>query len=216
MTTFFLMIVDKLGQVVPQTDTAGFPLWLIAVLLAVVLLIALVSLIVFLVRRQKTGTYLVDAKERSQGNDPEKELKMMGFQDYVRPDQDPRKGTRASMDSLVHVGSDDEDALDEYAEMDTGKFNEDGSFIGQYSNSRPKNAPRKPSRNPEDGVPTSTLRSTYTSGPAPPVGPEGVPLVHPYEMLPTAESAATVSRGPSTLRSTLVSPSGIQMEGSAL
>ena len=24
------------------------------------------------------------------------------------------------MDSLVHVGSDDEDALDEYAEMDTG------------------------------------------------------------------------------------------------
>ena len=97
-----------------------------------------------------------------------------------------------------------------------GKFNEDGSFIGQYSNSRPKNAQRKPSRNPEDGVPTSTLRSAFTSGPAPPVGPEGVPLVHPYEMVPSAASAAHGSRGPSTLRSTLVGPSGNQIEGSAL
>ena len=57
-TARFFMIVDRIGQVVPQTETAGFPLWLIAVLLAVVLLIALVSLIIFLVRRQKTGTYL--------------------------------------------------------------------------------------------------------------------------------------------------------------
>ena len=56
LTARFFMTVDTTaGQVV--TETASFPLWLIAVLLAVVLLIALVSLIIFLVRRRKTATY---------------------------------------------------------------------------------------------------------------------------------------------------------------
>lgn len=98
--------------------------------------------------------------------------------------------------------------------MCVAKFNEDGSFIGQYNNSSANNKPQKPSCNPEDGVPTSTIRSAYAAGLAPPVGPESVPLGHPYETMPPS-FAGHDARGPSTLRSTLVGPSGTQVEGSA-
>ena len=39
---------------------------------------------------------------------------------YLCSDQEPRKEYRTSIESLIRVGSDDEDALDEYAEMDAG------------------------------------------------------------------------------------------------
>lgn len=33
----------------------------------------------------------------------------------------------------------DNGSMDEYGDIDTGRFNEDGSFIGQYTNSHPRN-----------------------------------------------------------------------------
>ena len=42
-----------------------------------------------------------------------------------------------------------------------GKFNEDGSFIGKYSNSRPNNAARKSCSDPD----TSRFAESYVSGP---------------------------------------------------
>ena len=45
----------------------------------------------------------------------------------------PRKG---SLTGSLKLGSDDEEGLDEYADIDTGKFNEDGSFIGEYNDDK--------------------------------------------------------------------------------
>ena len=42
------------------------------------------------------------------------------------------KGSRASLTSTIKLDSDDEGSLNEYGDIDAGKFNEDGSFIGQY------------------------------------------------------------------------------------
>jgi len=43
------------------------------------------------------------------------------------------KGSRASLTSTIKLDSDDEGSLAEYGDIDAGKFNEDGSFIGQYA-----------------------------------------------------------------------------------
>ena len=51
--------------------------------------------------------------------------------------QTPFKGSRASLTSTIKLDTDDEQSLLEYGEPDTGKFNEDGSFIGVYQD-RPK------------------------------------------------------------------------------
>ena len=40
---------------------------------------------------------------------------------YTCSDQDPRKGCQASIKSLISLGSDDDDALDEYSVIDTGE-----------------------------------------------------------------------------------------------
>ena len=55
----------------------------------------------------------------------------------------PIKGSRASLSSTIKLDSDDEGSLNEYGDIDTGKFNEDGSFIGQYiekDKKRPKDS----------------------------------------------------------------------------
>ena len=48
------------------------------------------------------------------------------------------KGSRASLTSTIKLDSDDEGSLAEYGDIDTGKFNEDGSFIGQYMTDKKK------------------------------------------------------------------------------
>ena len=50
----------------------------------------------------------------------------------------PVKGSRASLTSTIKLDSDDEGSLAEYGDIDTGKFNEDGSFIGQYMTDKKK------------------------------------------------------------------------------
>jgi hypothetical protein len=56
----------------------------------------------------------------------------------------PIKGSRASLTSTIKLDSEDEGSLNEYGgDLDTGKFNEDGSFIGQYiekDKKRPKDS----------------------------------------------------------------------------
>ena len=49
---------------------------------------------------------------------------------HCREDE-PVKGSRASLTSTIKLDSEDEGSLNEYGDIDTGKFNEDGSFIGK-------------------------------------------------------------------------------------
>jgi len=45
------------------------------------------------------------------------------------------KGSRATLDSTGKANSDDGGSLNEYAgDVDFGKFNEEGSFVGEYAN----------------------------------------------------------------------------------
>ncbi|WAR17126.1 hypothetical protein MAR_031720 [Mya arenaria] len=80
----------------------------------------------------------VDKKEKKAGNDPEQELKDSGFQDAGRVD-DYYDSTRPMEEKASLTGSNkpydsDEDAAEEYGgESDVNKFNEDGSFIGEYN-----------------------------------------------------------------------------------
>jgi len=49
-------------------------------------------------------------------------------------DSDPLKPGAGSLgDSLKGDSDEDEESLNEYGDIDAGKFTEDGSFIGDYS-----------------------------------------------------------------------------------
>lgn len=50
-------------------------------------------------------------------------------------DQDPIKGSHASLDRSERPLDSDSEGMDEYGDIDPGRFNEDGSFIGQYGKS---------------------------------------------------------------------------------
>lgn len=49
---------------------------------------------------------------------------------------EPVKGSRASLNSSISM-SDEEASLNEYGDVDAGKFTEEGSFIGDYVNVKP-------------------------------------------------------------------------------
>lgn len=134
-------IVSLEGYVAPVVQS-GFALWWIFIIIAVILLLLILLLCCCLCcQRNRGDAYPVDEKERKQGLDPEKELADSGFQDYQRPEDEPMKGSRASLTSTIKLDSDDEGSLAEYGDLDTGKFNEDGSFIGQYTTDKKKRPP---------------------------------------------------------------------------
>ena len=54
------------------------------------------------------------------------------FAVFPHRDDTPFKGSKASLGSSMKLDTDDEASLLEYGEPDSMKFNEDGSFIGQY------------------------------------------------------------------------------------
>ncbi|XP_033727547.1 neurofascin-like isoform X2 [Pecten maximus] len=122
------------------TTAGGFNPIIIAIILGVIVLFIVIFLIVCLLYRNRGGTYPLDKKELAAGHDPEKELANSGFHDLSRADGfDDEKPTNDRMslnDSDKDYDSDD-DLDQEYGiDFDTSKFNEDGSFIGQYTDSK--------------------------------------------------------------------------------
>jgi len=110
--------------------------WLFLLIALLLLLLILLICCCICLQRNKGDTYPVDQKERKNGNNPEKELADSGFHDYRRPDGEPLKGSRVSLSSSMKLESDDEASLNEYGDIDAGKFTEDGSFIGDYGTDR--------------------------------------------------------------------------------
>jgi len=141
-TSAFEFIVGEVA-VGPVTTGGVGDLWWIFIIIAVILLLLILLLCCCIcMQRNRGDTYPVDEKERANGNDPEKELADSGFHDYHRPeDQEPIKGSRASLTSTIKLDSDDEGSLAEYGDLDAGKFTEDGSFIGQYTGEKKKKKP---------------------------------------------------------------------------
>jgi len=125
-----------------QVSSAGIGdwWWLFVILALILLLLILLICCCICLQRRRGDTYKVDEKERKNGNDPEKELADSGFHDYRRPDSEPMKGSRASLVSSKLSEDDDASSLNEYGDIDAGKFTEDGSFIGDYGTERSRRA----------------------------------------------------------------------------
>nr|XP_033814109.1 neuronal cell adhesion molecule isoform X2 [Geotrypetes seraphini] len=114
--------------------------WFIGLMCAVALLI-LVLLVVCFVRRNKGGKYPVKEKEDAHADPEIQPMKEDDgtFGEYSdAEDHKPlKKGSRTPSDRTVKK-EDSDDSLVDYGEGVNGQFNEDGSFIGQYSGKKEK------------------------------------------------------------------------------
>ncbi|KAM4794864.1 neurofascin isoform 4-T4 [Rhinophrynus dorsalis] len=104
--------------------------WFIGLMCAVALLV-LILLIVCFIKRSRGGKYPVrEKKEVALGPDDHKEED--GSFDYSDEDNKPLQGSQTSLDGTIKQQESD-DSLVDYGEGGEGQFNEDGSFIGQYT-----------------------------------------------------------------------------------
>ncbi|KAE8615817.1 hypothetical protein XENTR_v10008628 [Xenopus tropicalis] len=114
--------------------------WFIGLMCAVALLI-LVLLIICFIRRNKGGKYPVKEKEDAHADPEIQPMKEDDgtFGEYSdAEDHKPlKKGSRTPSDRTVKK-DDSDDSLVDYGEGVNGQFNEDGSFIGQYSGKKEK------------------------------------------------------------------------------
>uniref|UniRef100_A0A7N8Y9Q7 Neuronal cell adhesion molecule n=1 Tax=Mastacembelus armatus TaxID=205130 RepID=A0A7N8Y9Q7_9TELE len=108
--------------------------WFIGLMCAIALLI-LILLIICFIQRNKGGKYPVKEKEDAH-TDPEFQPMKEDdctFGEYSdNEDHKPLKGSRTPSNGTVKR-DDSDDSLVDYGEGGDGQFNEDGSFIGQYS-----------------------------------------------------------------------------------
>ncbi|XP_060932063.1 neuronal cell adhesion molecule-like isoform X17 [Limanda limanda] len=128
-------IVDegKMSVASRQVDIATQG-WFIGLMCAIALLI-LILLIICFIQRNKGGKYPVKEKEDAH-TDPEFQPMKEDdctFGEYSdNEDHKPLKGSRTPSNGTVKR-DDSDDSLVDYGEGGDGQFNEDGSFIGQYS-----------------------------------------------------------------------------------
>uniref|UniRef100_A0A7N8Y9I8 Neural cell adhesion molecule L1.1-like n=1 Tax=Mastacembelus armatus TaxID=205130 RepID=A0A7N8Y9I8_9TELE len=142
---------------------AGFATqgWLIGLISAIVLLV-LILLILCLIKRSKGGKYAVKDKEDKEVDSEARPMKDEAFGEYRSLESDGDEKRSDSQPSLCgdsKLGS--EDSLAEYGDSVDIQFNEDGSFIGQYSGRGPV-----PHGNESSG-PASPVNAV----PPPPVAP---------------------------------------------
>uniref|UniRef100_A0A3Q3DSP9 Neural cell adhesion molecule L1 n=1 Tax=Hippocampus comes TaxID=109280 RepID=A0A3Q3DSP9_HIPCM len=131
--------------------------WLIGLISAIVLLI-LILIILCLVKRRKGGKYAVKDKEDKEVDSEARPMKDETFGEYSDTDE-KRSESQPSLCGDSKLGSDD--SLAEYGDSVDIQFNEDGSFIGQYSGRAPAPA----------GHESSGPASPDNTAPPPPIAP---------------------------------------------
>ncbi|XP_020791244.1 neural cell adhesion molecule L1.1-like [Boleophthalmus pectinirostris] len=130
--------------------------WFIGLISAIVLLV-LILLILCLIKRRKGGKYAVKDKEDKEVDSEARPMKDETFGEYSDGDE-KRTDSQPSL-CPSKLGSDD--SLAEYGDSVDIQFNEDGSFIGQYSGRGPV----------PHGNESSSPASPMTNGPPPPLPP---------------------------------------------
>ncbi|KAK0146803.1 Neural cell adhesion molecule L1 [Merluccius polli] len=146
--------LTELSEVASGFATQG---WFIGLISAIVLLLFLLLILCF-VKRSKGGKYAVKDKEDGQVDSEARPMKDETFGEYSDADE-KRTPSQPSLCVDSKMGSDD--SLAEYGDSVDIQFNEDGSFIGQYSGRGP--------------VP----HGNESSGPASPVNPIPPPPIAP-------------------------------------
>ncbi|XP_041860728.1 neural cell adhesion molecule L1.1-like isoform X2 [Melanotaenia boesemani] len=144
---------------VPSEMPSGFATqgWLIGLISAVVLLL-LILLILCFIKHSKGGKYAVKEREEKQVDSEVRPMKDETFGEYSILDE-KHSDSQPSLCEDSKVGSDD--SLAEYGDSVDIQFNEDGSFIGQYSGRGP--APH--------GNESSDPASPVNAIPPPPIAP---------------------------------------------
>ncbi|XP_038192128.1 neuronal cell adhesion molecule isoform X29 [Arvicola amphibius] len=149
----------KMAMASRQVDIATQG-WFIGLMCAVALLI-LILLIVCFVRRNKGGKYPVKEKEDAHADPEIQPMKEDDgtFGEYSdAEDHKPlKKGSRTPSDRTVEKENSD-DSLVDYGEGVNGQFNEDGSFIGQYSGKKEKE-PAEGNESSEAPSPVNAMNS---------------------------------------------------------
>ncbi|XP_070643879.1 neuronal cell adhesion molecule isoform X20 [Bos indicus] len=149
----------KLAMASRQVDIATQG-WFIGLMCAVALLI-LILLIVCFIRRNKGGKYPVKEKEDAHADPEIQPMKEDDgtFGEYSdAEDHKPlKKGSRTPSDRTVKK-EDSDDSLVDYGEGVNGQFNEDGSFIGQYSGKKEKE-PAEGNESSEAPSPVNAMNS---------------------------------------------------------
>ncbi|XP_026057812.1 neuronal cell adhesion molecule isoform X7 [Carassius auratus] len=136
-------IIDN-TMVSPQVDIATQG-WFIGLMSAIALLI-LILLIICFIKRNKGGKYPVKEKEDAHGDPEIQPMKEddLTFGEYSDEDHKPLKGSRTPSSGTVKRDGSDDSLVDS---GDT-QFNEDGSFIGQYSGRSDRDATHDSSEPP--------------------------------------------------------------------
>ncbi|XP_058859592.1 neurofascin-like isoform X22 [Acipenser ruthenus] len=104
--------------------------WFIGLMCAIALLV-LILLIVCFIKRSRGGKYPVRDK-KDLPLDPMERKDQDGSFDYRDEDNKPLQGSQTSLEGTIKQQESD-DSLVDYGEGGDGQFNEDGSFIGQYT-----------------------------------------------------------------------------------
>ncbi|XP_064353999.1 neurofascin isoform X2 [Dromaius novaehollandiae] len=104
--------------------------WFIGLMCAIALLV-LILLIVCFIKRSRGGKYPVRDNKDEHLNPEDKNAEDGSF-DYSDEDNKPLPNSQTSLDGTIKQQESD-DSLVDYGEGGEGQFNEDGSFIGQYT-----------------------------------------------------------------------------------
>ncbi|XP_078242687.1 neural cell adhesion molecule L1 isoform X3 [Pogona vitticeps] len=110
--------------------------WFIGFVSAIVLVILVLVLLCF-IKRSKGGKYSVKDKEDTQVDSEARPMKDETFGEYSDNEEKPFTSSQPSLNGDIKaLGSDD--SLADYGGSVDVQFNEDGSFIGQYSGQKGK------------------------------------------------------------------------------
>uniref|UniRef100_A0A671RSD8 Neural cell adhesion molecule L1 n=1 Tax=Sinocyclocheilus anshuiensis TaxID=1608454 RepID=A0A671RSD8_9TELE len=146
LTEEAVTVLDR-AMVSPQVDIATQG-WFIGLMSAIALLI-LILLIICFIKRNKGGKYPVKEKEDAHGDPEIQPMKEddITFGEYSDEDRKPLKGSRTPSSGTVKRDGSDDSLVDCGDSGDT-QFNEDGSFIGQYSGRSDRDATHDSSEPP--------------------------------------------------------------------
>nr|XP_056706306.1 neural cell adhesion molecule L1 [Euleptes europaea] len=134
--TFWEEEVETDGNVHESRKGFATEGWFIGFVSAIVLLILVLVLLCF-IKRSKGGKYSVKDKEDTQVDSEARPMKDETFGEYSDNEEKPFTSSQPSLNGDIKaLGSDD--SLADYGGSVDVQFNEDGSFIGQYSGQKGK------------------------------------------------------------------------------